>query len=59
MTYLNWNERLNIELRNRGNEDVRRLLEVIDELEAEDVRRMLEVIDELEAEVESLKADDE
>jgi hypothetical protein len=44
VTYLNWNERLNIELRNRGNEDVRRLLEVIDELEAE---------------VESLKADDE
>ena len=41
---MNWNERLNIELRNRDNPDVKRLLEVIDELEAE---------------VESLKADDE
>ena len=41
---MNWNERLNIELRNRDNPDEKRLLEVIDELEAE---------------VESLKADDE
>ncbi len=30
---MNWNERLNIELRNRDNPDVKRLLEVIDELE--------------------------
>ena len=41
---MNWNERLNIELRNRDNPDVKRLLEVIDELEEQVV---------------ALKADDE
>jgi hypothetical protein len=43
---LTWNERLNLELRNRGNDDVRLLLKEID--------RLTELLEEIEEEIDRL-----